>query len=193
MKGVVTDEKYTVRIKICVKRWTFRLIFRGVCLAERKIMNNFEIVEYDEQWAQKAEVQFERYVRDDLKMELTSEAIREKIWRVIFVGGWEKGTLSIALAAANGEVIGMAIYQIDSRRSDWCERKGWGCIREFFIRPDYRGMGYGRRLADYAERRLRNNAERLYLTADDALEFWRACGYEKIDGSNENGTYTMTK
>lgn len=156
-------------------------------------MNNFEIAECGEQWAQEAEAQFERYVRDDLKMELASEAIREKIWRGIFVGGWENGALCIALAVVNGEVIGMAVYQIDSRESDWCEREGWGCIREFFIQPNYRGMGYGRRLADYAERELREKAERLYLTADSAVGFWRACGYEKTDGRNENGTYTMTK
>lgn len=156
-------------------------------------MQNFEIIEYSEQWAHAAESLFVSYVIDDLKMELTDEVIREKIWQNVFIGGCKQGVLSIALAVLNGEAIGVAIYQIDTPKSDWCKREGWGFIRELFISPKHRRKGCGTLLAEYAERKLREQTDRLYLTADDAVEFWSSCGYAVTDTQNENGTYTMIK
>lgn len=156
-------------------------------------MSNFEIIEYSKQWANAAAAQFERYVREDLEMSLSSEVINEKIWQGIFINGLEKGCLSISLAVLNNEIIGMAIYQIDTPQSDWCKREGWGFIREFFISPEHRRKGFGTILAEYAEHRLREKTDRLYLTADDAVEFWSSCGYALTDEHNDNGTYIMIK
>lgn len=157
-------------------------------------MENFEIVEYNTALAQAAEAQFARYVREDLKETFSDEILYEKIWRGIFVSGLEKGLLSIALPMLNGEPVGLLVYQVDTPESDWCKREGWGLIREFCIVPRLRRKGYGLRLTEYAEQRLREKTDKLYLTSDStAVEFWSACGFAAVGEVNKNGTYTMTK
>lgn len=158
-------------------------------------MEYFEIREYDPAWEQAAEEQFVRYAREDLEETCPDKILREKIWRGVFVTGWEKGLLSIALALADGEPAGFVIYQVDSPESDWCKRPGWGLIREFCIAPEFRRRGYGRALAEYAERELSRKADQLYLTAHDeaAVKFWTACGFSETGEVNKNGTRTMVK
>jgi len=90
-----------------------------------------------------------------------------------------------------GKAIGFISYQIDSPKSDWCEKEGYGCIREMFISVDQRGKGYGRGLAIHAESELQKlSAPYIYLTTDGNKDFWTKIGYRdtgeiciKNDGS----------
>lgn len=119
--------------------------------------------------------------------------VEEKVCNLI-LDQWRRGIVQIALAFWESEPIGFAIYQIDSPASDWCQREGWGFIREFAVIPSYRGRGYGRILATYVERDLyAQGAPHIYLTADDAINFWRACGYTDTDEENANGTHDLVK
>lgn len=105
----------------------------------------------------------------------------------------KKNVLHIAIAI-DDVPIGFAIYQIDSPESDWCKKEGWGCIREFFIVKEHRRKGFGTALAAYCERHLRLlGAEQLYLTADDAIPFWKHCGYHNTDKICSNDLEIMTK
>lgn len=82
------------------------------------------------------------------------------------------------LAMEDSDCIGFSVYQIDSPESDWCKRPGWGFIREFYVVPEHRCAGIGKTLAHYTEASLHSlGAERLYLTADNAISFWQKCGW----------------
>ena len=106
------------------------------------------------------------------------------------------GVVSIDLAMSGPDAVGFVIYQIDAPQSDWCERPGWGLIREMFVAPNWRKQGWGRRLASHAEQALElRGATNIYLTTDDALEFWLSLGYtntNQICQRNEGLILTKT-
>lgn len=155
----------------------------------------FAIKEYDSNMRNAFTQLFLRYVWDDLKDPIPEGILREKIITGVFMKGCETGVLQIALPFWNQHPIGFAVYQVDTVQSDWCKRPGWGLIREFSVAPEFRRQGCGKRLAAYAESRLRKKADKLYLTAHDAdaVRFWTACGWQATGEQNENGTYTMIK
>jgi RimJ/RimL family protein N-acetyltransferase/N-acetylglutamate synthase-like GNAT family acetyltransferase len=82
------------------------------------------------------------------------------------------------LLILNGTVKGFIIYQVDTLKSDWCEKEGCGCIRELFIATDVRGKGYGLKLVIHAEMKLNELCvPYIYLTTDDSKDFWIRAGY----------------
>lgn len=106
---------------------------------------------------------------------------------------WSRNILHIAVAV-DGAPMGFSIYQIDTPDSDWCKRPGWGCIREFYIRPQDRRQGCGTQLAAYCEQNLyKLGAAQLYLTADDAISFWTHCGYRPSGETGSNDLEILTK
>lgn len=155
------------------------------------------VKEYDVSMREVFEKLFIDYSLNDLRMQeedprITPELLREKIVPLL-LGTWERGAGSLALCFAEGRCAGFVCYQVDSEKSDWCKRPGWGLIREFYIVPEFRRRGYGRILAAYAVKRLREQSASLYLTAHDdaAAAFWAACGFRKTGEINQNGTATM--
>lgn len=158
---------------------------------------SFVIKEYDPSMRKDFEEQFIDYNNNDLRMQeedprITDQVLREKIVP-LFIGVQERGAGSIALCYVNGVCAGFVCFQVDSEQSDWCKRPGWGLIREFRIAPEFRRQGCGKALAAYAVDRLRERADRLYLTAHDAaaVSFWETCGFLSTGVVNENGTITM--
>ena len=151
-------------------------------------MSTLEIREYtpdlEAWWIE----QFVRYAKKDLgDTNLSDEVLREKIARGVFLRNQETGVSSIAVAFAGEVPAGFVVYQVDSPEADWCKRPGWGLIREFCILPEFRRRGYGTRLAEYAEKRLFEKTDRLYLTAHDgAGEFWASCGFTDTGEDDPN-------
>lgn len=130
---------------------------------------------------------------DELDAGLSRTAVAEKILPMLEDQD-ELRIGTIILAFRRGRPIGFAVYQIDSPRSDWCKRPGWGCIREFYIRPEYRRQGYGARMAGYAEKHLRKlGAEQLYLTADSAIPFWEKSGWRNTGELCSNDCFILEK
>lgn len=77
--------------------------------------------------------------------------------------------------------IGFIMYQIDSPKSNWCEKEGWGFIREMYIRKEYRKLGLGKKLATHAENELKKLAvPSIYLTSSNDA-FWLSVGYVVTD------------
>ena len=90
------------------------------------------------------------------------------------------GIMPIDLLCLDDSPIGFIMYQIDSPISDWCEKEGYGCIREMYIQKDYRKQGYGETLVAHAENALKKlSVKHIYLTADDdnSIAFWLRVGY----------------
>lgn len=113
----------------------------------------------------------------ELDSGIPEEIIRGKLSDLIDRQCMDK-TIHAAVAVADGKPVGFSIYQIDMPQSDWCKRPGWGFIREFYVIPERRCVGIGKTLAYYTERSLHSlGAEKLYLTADNAISFWQKCGW----------------
>ncbi len=67
--------------------------------------------------------------------------------------------------------------------SNWFFEESFGFIREFWIAPAHRRQGYGRFLLHLAETYfVEHGAYRAVLTADDAVDFYLANGYESASG-----------
>lgn len=114
-----------------------------------------------------------------LKSDIPEDIVRGKLLDFI-IDNAGRNINHVAIASKNGAPIGFSIYQIDCPNSDWCKRPGWGFIREFFIRRDHRGRGYGTALAAFTEKQLRTmGADQLYLTSDNAIGFWLRCGWSR--------------
>lgn len=101
---------------------------------------------------------------EDLCLEITQQFLRY--------------ILSIDLLIIDDAPKGFVIYQIDSKDSDWCEKEGYGFIRELYVAADLRGAGHGRSLVSHAEKRMKDKAvPGIYLTTDETTGFWAKIGY----------------
>lgn len=120
---------------------------------------------------------FTTYFVNDFKIEISHEGAKkmcEKISREVLTG-----ILGLDLLIIEGHPIGFINSQVDSDKSDWCEREGWGFIREVYVRKDHRGQDLGMRLVHHVEENFyKQGINNVYLTSDDSKEFWIACGYE---------------
>lgn len=127
---------------------------------------------------------FRTYFRDDFEIEITDEKIDEiclKIGR-----DSNSGLIPLDLLLIDEKPVGFICYQIDTPDSNWCEREGWGFIREIYVRPDLRGKHLGSTLVAHAEKELHSNgAEQIYLTSDEIGKFWISRGYRKTDKVSE--------
>jgi len=87
------------------------------------------------------------------------------------------GVTYLDLLHLDGVPIGFIMYQVDSPKSNWCEKEGYGFIREMYIREDHRKQGYGKVLAVHAESELKKlSVPHIYLTSSNNA-FWLSVGY----------------
>jgi GNAT superfamily N-acetyltransferase len=151
------------------------------------------IVDYTSAYERAWRELFTTYFVDDLKTGLPKEIIQTKICNFI-LDAVRNETVSMKIALSADRPIGFGIYQIDTPKSDWCKREGWGFIREFYIERAHRGLGCGRRLCESVELALRQmGAAQIYLTSDDAVGFWLRCGYADSGEKTEEGLCYLTK
>lgn len=123
---------------------------------------------------------FTKYFRDDFKIEITEEEIFKECSRMAEFSISEVSTLDLLFIEE--EPVGFIYFQIDTPQSNWCEREGWGFIREIYIEPILRKSGFGARLISHAEERLYSRgAKNIYLTSDNNNTFWKSLGYNNTD------------
>ena len=81
----------------------------------------------------------------------------------------------LLLLMYDDEYIGFVHMKIDD------ERPGWGFILEFYILPNKRGLGWGRRLFNLVVKILRaRGVDHIWLwSAPDAELFWRSLGFRE--------------
>lgn len=134
---------------------------------------------------------FNSYFLHDFQIRLQYSKIEEICLDII--KRVKKQVVFLDLMRINNESIGFIMYQIDSPKSDWCQKEGFGFIREIYINEELRNQGLGKILVDYAERFLKNkNVEQIYLTSDNNATFWTRCGYimiHEIGYRNEDPIY----
>lgn len=121
---------------------------------------------------------FDACFADDYKIDLTREQLEEICAGI--TQQIEAGILFVDLLTQEGVAKGFIIYQIDSPQSDWCEKEGFGFIREIFIAPDLRNKKHGKDLVVHAESRFKAlQVPNIYLTsAEESTGFWAKMGYQ---------------
>lgn len=76
---------------------------------------------------------------------------------------------------------------------DTSDRPGWGWMMEFYIRPEHRRRGHGRKLYERSEGILVDRGIRdIWLTSNpEAISFWRAVGYTETGEKAEFNDYQV--
>lgn len=74
---------------------------------------------------------FSAYFAQDMQLEFTSQQLNSVCTDVADKA--KAGIIACDLLLQNGSAVGFVIYQIDSTKSDWCEKEGYGFIRELFV------------------------------------------------------------
>lgn len=131
------------------------------------------------------------YFRNDFKIEISDNKV-EKLCSEIAESSIS-GIIPLDILLLDGKMVGFVCYQIDTPHSDWCEREGWGFIREIYVNQALRGNGLGTKLVTHAEKILyTKEVEHIYLTSDESGGFWNSCGYMntgKVSDINHDPIY----
>ncbi|MGD9857495.1 MAG: GNAT family N-acetyltransferase [Planctomycetaceae bacterium] len=89
------------------------------------------------------------------------------------MAGWLDGGYRAVLFEQEDDVIGYVLYKPEPE---------WLYLRQFFIAPDYRRQGFGRRAMNRLMSDLWKDAARIRLDVlsgnDVAIAFWRSVGFE---------------
>lgn len=120
---------------------------------------------------------FYSYFNQDLDITCTKEQAADVCSEMQHL--CEKKIAPLEILLVHGVPAGFIEYQVDTPQSDWCEKPGYGCLREVYISVPYRKSGLGRDMAAHAECCLQKaGAKRVYLTSDSTGAFWEKCGYK---------------
>ncbi len=92
------------------------------------------------------------------------------------------------LLRADADFIGFVRMKVDTT-----DRPGWGWMLEFYIRPEHRRRGHGRKLYERSERILVDRGiTDIWLTSNPAaIPFWRAVGYIETGEMAEFNNYPV--
>ncbi|MDE6931716.1 MAG: GNAT family N-acetyltransferase [Oscillospiraceae bacterium] len=95
----------------------------------------------------------------------------------------------------SGGTVGFLQFQLTAF-SNWFFEEPFGFVREFWVTPGYRRQGHGKTLLRMAEDYFKaHGADRSVLTADDAVGFYLANGYERspsIHAKNKMEVFVKT-
>ena len=89
----------------------------------------------------------------------------------------------------NGEVIGFALWMIDTPDGVFSEVPGYGTFLEIGIHPSFRGKRYGYQAVAYIEQQMKQlGVENFYVSVYPLADgFWTKCGYIKTEETASNG------
>lgn len=140
---------------------------------------------------------FSDYFVDEMKFADDKEKFCNFAKEFIVNQQYAEKIILIDLAKFGEEIAGFIIYQIDSERSDWCERPGVGFIREFYVAPAHRRKNLGSLLIKRADEMLKKmGANDVYLASakdEGVITFYEKNGYRKTGQQNEDGQEIMEK
>ncbi len=125
--------------------------------------------------------------------ETEEEMLNDLIRRINIQGS--RPTMHFEIAYADSEPIGIAMFAIDTGTVYGLLESGYGVITGFYIKPEYRRLGYGKEFFTHIERTLKKDgATKIYLTPDGVTgePFWKALGFEnsgKFDPDDKKFIY----
>lgn len=114
-----------------------------------------------------------------------------KKWTDSIIAKQYEPSRCLKLCYYSGELIGFLYGAIDKPGDKGYNRVVWGCILEFYVIPEQRHKGYGKKMYQYIEDYFRSeNIRQLYLTADPVTgkPFWETMGFNSTgELSPDNG------
>lgn len=125
----------------------------------------------------------------------SNEKILDAINRRIAIQG-KREDMHLEIAFFNNIAIGIAMFAIDLGTVCGLLESGYGTVMEFYIRPEYRRMGFGEEFWRHIEDTLcEDGTSSFYITPDSVtgIPFWRSMGFEDsglIDPDNKQPIYT---
>lgn len=140
---------------------------------------------------------FAEYFVDEMKFASDRHRIEKIAKNYIIKEQYLQDIVCIDVAKLGDKIVGFVIYQIDSEKSDWCERDGAGFVREFYVSPAYRGKKLGSLLIKRSDEMLKKmGATDVYLaSAKDSgvILFYEKNGYHRTGKFTEDGQEYMEK
>lgn len=109
----------------------------------------------------------------------SDEEIIDGLRKRIAIQG-KRSDMHFEVMAVAEKVIGIAMFAIDLGTVYGLLETGYGTIMGFYIKPEYRRQGYGRKFYQHIEKTLRNDgAKHMYLCPDSVtgMPFWTAMGF----------------
>ncbi len=103
-----------------------------------------------------------------------------KRWTDSIIAKQHEASRCLKLCYDGKELIGFLYGAIDKQGDKGYNRVGWGCIMEFYVIPEQRRKGYGKRMYGYLEAFFKaQRVNGIYLTADPVTgkPFWKALGF----------------
>lgn len=91
-----------------------------------------------------------------------------------------RSDMHFEVMTATEKAIGIAMFAIDHGTVYGLLEAGYGTIMGFYIQPEYRRQGYGRRFYQHIEQTLcKDGAKHMYLCPDSVtgIPFWTAMGF----------------
>lgn len=149
---------------------------------------------YDDSDNQNFQDSFVNYFVGDLNAPLPEQMIRDEIVPK-YTDLSTRGIAPILLAIHDQQIVGFINFQIDSDKSNWNERPGWGMIRELHVDTQWRNQGIGTALVQVAVEAMRQSgaAEAYLTTEENVLDFWEHLGWRRTDAIAPNGGTIMEK
>ncbi len=145
---------------------------------KKELNGKVEIVEYSEDKRREFKLIFDTYFNKEIHFLISAAELDEMVLQI------EKDIAQhdmwLYLLYYDGVLSGFSLFQIDSHKTKWRLRPGWGFIREFYVSPKIRRGGLGTRLYLKTEEVYKNKkVKNVYLTARNrAKKFWRSAGFE---------------
>ena len=89
----------------------------------------------------------------------------------------------------NEEVVGFALWMIDTPDGLFSEIPGYGTFLEIGVSPAYRGNGFGFQAVQHVEAQMQQNGTAHFYVSvyPPADGFWTKCGYTKTEKIASNG------
>ena len=89
----------------------------------------------------------------------------------------------------NEEVVGFALWMIDTPDGLFSEIPGYGTFLEIGVSPEFRGNGFGFQAVKHVENRMKQSGvEHFYVSVYPPADgFWTKCGYVKTEETASNG------
>ena len=103
----------------------------------------------------------------------------------------------LLIVTNDDETVGFCYVKVDKEGDRGLIRPNWGYVMEFYVRPQYRRKGVGRKMVNLCEEFFSfRGARNIWLTADavTGVPFWLACNYcDSNEISPENNQKIFTK
>jgi len=125
----------------------------------------------------------------------SNEAILDAINKRIAIQG-KRNDMHFEIAFHDNVAIGIAMFAIDLGTVHGLLQSGYGTVMEFYIRPEYRRMDFGKEFWLHIEEMLCDDgASNCYVTPDSVtgVPFWTNMGFEDsglVDPDSNQPIYT---